>query len=320
MVRRKKRRTRKQAKPAGSSPGASTQVKLEVPVPAVQAKPATLDDARQALLAWRAAQAQVKPGPTRKEAPSEASIRGFRGLKPRDPKLERVPTPRVQVRDDQYHWPISLGIPFSSNEKGVSVPGYRVTDTSGLSVRDRMRSLRYAKAYLSGMIAFRPSKADLELLLKVGGGSQGPSHTKCVVSVGQGWYCLKQYSLDYLNPAIIRIISSVATRAPRQVLSIYGASYASLCRRPSTDFICRMGGDCLLPLAAANPRQSVSTLLKCRAARESLSSIGKSANEICQLHGIINRNCLSTRRTSRQDKRRSARARNVTAVRSLYRV
>lgn len=284
-----------------------------------ESKPKTLDEVRAMVAAMRAhgyrgntqgTLSMAKPGRGEKDS------RSTRHLKPRDRRCKRRPQAKLEIRTDQLYWPVSAGIPFSSNENGCGQrPGFRVPDPLGLSVRDRMRSMTYATAFLSGVIAIRIPKPTVDELTKLAYGSS-VSHSKIVKSIGQGWYSLKLYSLRYLNPAIIRLIVSVATNHPQQVLSIYGASYASLCRRPSTDLISRMGGGWLLPLVAANPWQSLETLLKCSRGHECLRQLNISANKISRVHALLNRKSQSTCRTRRTDLRRSAQARHVTAVRA----
>jgi len=162
---------------------------------------------------------------------------------------------RDTLREDQLYWPLQCGIPIYQVGTTVTTPA---------ELRLRMRSMKYARAFVSGVIAVRSSFP----------GSLGES----VSRLRRGWYCLKQYSFSYMNPSLVRHLVKVAIETPGQVLSIYGASYAQLCRHPTKTFISRMGEAWMFPFIGSNPKQSLSTVVNCRKGRILLRHLQETAN------------------------------------------
>jgi hypothetical protein len=140
--------------------------------------------------------------------------------------LGRSPEPNSAkvVVNSQSYWPLMNHIPTEGGRVGRTLP---IKDS--LSVAERKGSLRYAQAFVSGIICIRPDKSLLE----------DNAVSNCFVRYGQGWYNLRLSNINK-NPGLLRKIVSVCVRDPSRVLTIYGRSYISLVRRPSVCFLQRM--------------------------------------------------------------------------------
>jgi hypothetical protein len=193
--------------------------------------------------------------------------RRVRQKKRKERHVKRVPS-------SQIIWPILNGVPYTVSVDGKITFGVIDSKHCPLSQRQRMKHIKYARAYIAGLLYFRP------------GQSLERNDYHYLRSLGQGWYTLKVCPFPH-NDGIIRRMIAIAVQCPSRFVTIYGASYASLCRRPTCKFNSQMGRSCSVASLLSNPKASKSALLKSKKVKAALKAASVSADQVSKRLSLL---------------------------------
>jgi hypothetical protein len=137
--------------------------------------------------------------------------------------------PTRRDHDDQLNWSVVNGVPYRLDLHGRMKHGYTDFSTDKMPVRARYKSLTYATAFVAGIIWFRPRKGDLS-----------SNDYRLLTRLDRGRFTLS-VDISRFNRGLIRRIARIGKVSPSNVETIYGASFTSLCRRPTFEFNSRIG-------------------------------------------------------------------------------
>lgn len=166
----------------------------------------------------------------------------------------------------------TFGLPLGIRPSGQALPGTVDTAPDTLSQRERARHIKYARAFVSGIVTMRLTEKERK-------------HLKgAVYRYGQGQFMAKPELLarsDY-----VRYIVSAAIRSPSRFVTIYGASYKQLIRAPTFEFNSRMGPAYAISMMVMSGSTVASLTSKGTKVRGALTSLRENSLKLSLRLGI----------------------------------